>query len=189
MGSSSGKVKKPVNLRNSVKSFYIIETIFSILSEKKKLNMIIYNKKYQNNFEVNIEYYKAMSVRYIVGEKNGKGKEYNINNNKLIFEGEYKNGKRKGKGKEYYENGKVKFEGEYLNGNKISGKGYDNNGKTYLIIEKKEKVEEYYSNGELKFKGNYFNGKIWNGIGYNDKKEKEFEIKEGNGKGKEYIFH
>ena len=127
---------KPVDLRNSVKSFYIIEKIFSILSEKKKLNMIIYNKKYQNNFEVNLEYYKAMSGRYIVGEKNGKGKEYNINNNKIIFEGEYKNWKRKGKGKEYYENGKVKFEGEYLNGNKISGKGYDNNGKTYLIIEK-----------------------------------------------------
>ena len=80
--------------------------------------MIIYNKKYQNNFEVNLKYYKAMSGRYIEGEKNGKGKEYNINNNKLIFEGEYKNWKRKGKGKEYYENGKVKFEGEYLNGNK-----------------------------------------------------------------------
>ena len=60
-------------------------------------------------------------------------------NGELKFEGEYLNEERHGKGKEYYENGKVKFEGEYLNGNKISGKGYDNNGKTYLIIEKKEK--------------------------------------------------
>ena len=139
MGGSNGKMKKPVNLRKSVKSFYVIKAIFSLLSEKKKLNLIIYNKKYQNNFELNLDYYKVISGRYIVEEKNRKGKEYNINNNKLIFEGEYLNGKRNGKGKEYFENGKVKFEGEYLNGNKISGKGYDNNGKTYLIIEKKKK--------------------------------------------------
>ena len=49
--------------------------------------------------------------------KEGKGqiKEYN-ENGKLIFEGEYLNGKRNGKGKEYYNNGNVAFEGEYLNG-------------------------------------------------------------------------
>jgi len=34
---------------------------------------------------------------------------------KIIFEGEYLNGKRNGKGKEYYNNGKLQFEGEYLN--------------------------------------------------------------------------
>ncbi len=45
-------------------------------------------------------------------------KEYN-RNWKLIFEGEYLNGKRSGKGKEYDElNGKLIFEGEYLNGKK-----------------------------------------------------------------------
>ena len=33
-------------------------------------------------------------------KKNGKGKEYN-RNGKLIFEGEYLNGKSNGKGKEY----------------------------------------------------------------------------------------
>ena len=48
---------------------------------------------------------------------NGKVKEYN--ENKLIYEGEYLNGKRNGKGKEYDLNDKLIFEGEYLNGKKI----------------------------------------------------------------------
>ena len=40
-----------------------------------------------------------------------------MNKNKLslIFEGEYKNGRRNGKGKEY-RNGILMFEGEYING-------------------------------------------------------------------------
>ena len=44
----------------------------------------------------------------------GKGKEYN--NSKLIFEGEYLNGKRNGKGKEYDYTGKLIFEGKYFDG-------------------------------------------------------------------------
>ena len=53
---------------------------------------------------------------YLNGNRNGKGKEFNYYNGKLIFEGEYLNGLRwNGKGKEYYENDKLKFEGEYLN--------------------------------------------------------------------------
>ena len=52
---------------------------------------------------------------YLIGERNGKGKEY-YSNGKLKFEGEYLNGKKFGKGKEYYSNGKLKYEGEYLNG-------------------------------------------------------------------------
>jgi len=46
-------------------------------------------------------------------EENGKEKY----DSKLIFEGEYLNGKINGKGKEYSEPfGKLIFEGEYLNG-------------------------------------------------------------------------
>ena len=65
--------------------------------------------------------------------KNGTGKikEYN-QGGKLIFEGEYLNGKRNGKGKEYW-NGELIFEGEYLNGLR-NGKG-----------------KEYYDNKKLKF--------------------------------------
>ena len=61
---------------------------------------------------------------YINGKRNGKGKEYE--NKKLIFEGKYKNGKRNGKGKEYYDD-KLIFEGEYLNGKKMKKKYYSDN--------------------------------------------------------------
>ena len=67
-------------------------------------------------------------------EKNGIVKEYVKGTNLLIFEGEYKNGKKNGKGKEYYDTGKIKFDGEYLNGKKISGKKYDEKGNVILIL-------------------------------------------------------
>ena len=35
--------------------------------------------------------YKFFSERYIIFEKNGKGKEYNKYNDTLVFEGEYLN--------------------------------------------------------------------------------------------------
>ena len=40
-------------------------------------------------------------------------REY-FENGKLLFDGEYLNGKRNGKGKEYYYDVKLIFEGEYL---------------------------------------------------------------------------
>ena len=42
-------------------------------------------------------------------------KEYYGEDDRLLYEGEYLNGKRNGKGKEYYLNGYLKYEGEYLN--------------------------------------------------------------------------
>jgi len=74
--------------------------------------MIIYNKKFQKMFSVDINDYKEISGKYKIGKKNGKGIVYIINTNKIIFEGEYLNGKKNGKGKEYYYNGKLDFEGE-----------------------------------------------------------------------------
>ena len=44
-----------------------------------------------------------------------KGKNMNMIYDKLIFQGEYLNGKRYGKGKEYNRGGQLIFEGEYLN--------------------------------------------------------------------------
>ena len=46
---------------------------------------------------------------------NGKGNEYDYEG-KVVFEGEYLNGKKNGKGKEYFNNGLLKFEGEYFEG-------------------------------------------------------------------------
>ena len=45
------------------------------------------------------------------------------------------------------------------------------------------------NNGILKFEGEYLNGKRWNGKGYNIKRIIDFEIKEGNGKVKEYYYN
>ena len=70
MGASNGKkpLKKEINLRMDIKSFYIIENIFSLISEKKKLSIIHYNKKYQNKFAINLEYYKEKIRKYKIGE-------------------------------------------------------------------------------------------------------------------------
>ena len=57
------------------------------------------------------------------GKRNGFGKEYYINN-KIKFEGEYKNGKINGKGKEYDYFGRLIFEGEYINNKRWNGKIY-----------------------------------------------------------------
>ena len=44
------------------------------------------------------------------------------NGNYLIYEGEYKKGKRNGKGREYDYKHNIIFECEYLNDEKINGK-------------------------------------------------------------------
>ena len=100
---------------------------------------------------------------------NGTGKVKEYEEDHLVFEGEYLNGKRNGKGKEYDEDeGKLKFDGEYINGKKWSGIEYDEQGRTINVIENGTGcVKEYDDEGNLIFKGEYKNG-------------------EKNGKGKEY---
>ena len=64
------------------------------------------------------DYKLVFEGEYLNGKRNGKGTEFGYYG-KLEFEGEYKEGKRNGKGKEYDPfNGKLIFEGEYLNGEK-----------------------------------------------------------------------
>ena len=60
-------VKYTVNLRKEVKSFYIIKDIFSFLQERKKLDLIAYNKKLKKDIGVNIYDYIKMS-----GKKNNR---------------------------------------------------------------------------------------------------------------------
>ena len=157
----------PVNLIEKVKSKYITFEIFSYLERILKLKIIKFNKKCQNLFGINIENYKERKIKRIM-KKNGFGKEYTLDRNKLIFEGEFKNDKKNGKGKEYYEsNGKILFEGTYLNG-KRHGKGI-----------------EYYSDGKIKFEGEYSNGYRKEGNGYSKEGKSEF-ILERNGEGREY---
>ena len=97
---------KSINLIKAVKSRFNIKLIFSFLEQKLKQEIIRYNKKYQNLFNINIDDYKKNCKIIRIIEKNGFGKEYTLDKNRLIFEGEFKNGKKNGKGTEYFEDGK-----------------------------------------------------------------------------------
>ena len=160
-------------MSKNIKSLIILKKIFSYVYDNILLELIKYNKNIQKVLNIDIVNYKIFSGKSIVMESDGKGKIYNNYNNRLVFEGEYKNGKRNGTGKEYSYDGKLLFEGEYLN-NKRNGNG-----------------KEYFSNGNIKFEGKYLNGKKWTGIGYDigyDKNNKKmFEIENGKGHIKGYI--
>ena len=109
-----GNTKNTKNIRD-IKSTFIIKNVFSFLSEKQMLNMVMYNQQFQKFLLVDITNHKKMSGKYKIGGKNGKGKVYLLDSNKLIFEEEYLNGKEK----ENYYIGEIIFEGEYLNGKKM----------------------------------------------------------------------
>ena len=98
---------------NRIRNFYNFKEIFSFLEPSKKFDIIIYNRKLQEKFEVNINDYKRRNGKYKKDEKNGKGCIFILNTDILIFEGEFLNGKRNGEGKEYYKDGKLKFEGKW----------------------------------------------------------------------------
>ena len=134
-----------------IKSSYLIQCIFSLLNQKRNFELFKNSKNLQNKLDINIIDYKHLSRKYVIYEENGKKKEYNLDG-KLLFEGDYLNGKIIGKGKEYLFYGKLLFEGEYLNDER-SGKG-----------------KEYDLFGRLEFEGEYLKGKRLNGNGYDKKK-------------------
>ena len=177
--TKSKTIKETLNFYKYIKSLNIIKYILSFLYKNKKLDLIVYNKNLQNKLGIDIEYYKEISGRYKIIDTNGKGKEYELITNQLLFEGEYKNGKRNGKGIELYENGKIKFEGEYLNGKRYKGKGYNIENKLELEIEKDGTIKEYYSENKLKFEGKIFYGRKWNGKGFNYEGKKNIKLKMG----------
>ena len=137
----------------NVKSFYINKKIIFLLDEKRKLELLKYNKRLQNMLNLNIIDYKSFSSKYIIYEKSGIGIEYNRNNEKIIYEGEYLNGKRNGKGKEYNFFNELVFEGEYLKGKKWNGQGYFNS-ENYIIKDGKGYLKEYNNNEDIIFKEN-----------------------------------
>ena len=169
-------IKSPIILK------YIL---YTHLWKNKLLDLIKYNKGLQNKFEIDLENYKKTSQKYLVIDELGFGKEYIINTNILIFEGEYINGKKAGKGKEYDDEGNLIFDGVYLNGKKYTGNGYDGNGNLVLNLNE-GKGEEYFNNKQIKFEGEYFDGRKWSGKGYNFDGNEVFEIKNGKGKVLEY---
>ena len=127
---------------------------------------------------------------------NGTGKVKEYEEKFLVFEGEYLNGKRNGKGKEYNkdENGvKLKFDGEYMNGKKWSGIEYDKQGRTINVLENGNGyIKEFDDEGNLIFKGEYKNGEK-NGKGYEysifGTVKFDGEYKNGKRNGKGIIFN
>ena len=71
--------KKKNNLLKNIKSTDVFENLFSCLNEKTKLKTIKYNKHLQDNINIKLINYKFFSGKYIIYEKNGKGKEYDYN--------------------------------------------------------------------------------------------------------------
>ena len=87
----------------NIKSKYILKIILSYINDERKLLLVKYNNKIKNIFNIELNDYKYLSGKYFIGKRNGKGKEYNRYDDKLLFEGDYIDGKSNGYGKEYYE--------------------------------------------------------------------------------------
>ena len=132
---------------DKIKSAYFYKQLFSFIDESQKLQIIVHNKNLQNLLEISLINYKIFSQRYIVFEEKNKIKMYNSISDKLIYEGEYLNGKKHGKGNEYDFNGKLKYEGIYLYDYKLKGK-------------------ELYNDGKIKFEGEYLFDLYWTGKEY-----------------------
>ena len=165
---TKNKNEKHIAFNKAIKSIINLKFIFSFIIEKKRLNIIKYNKDIQKKLGIDIERYKKKIDRYIIVDRNGCVREYILDTNILIFEGRYLNDKRNGKGEEYDFNGRRIFKGEFLNGKR------NGNGK------------EYFYNNQVKFEGEYLKGKIWNGICYNYYENETYKIKNGSGYIKEY---
>ena len=178
----------------NIKSSYFIKLIYTFLDEAQKLKLVKYNKSMQKNLNINIINYKHFKGRYIIYGQNGIGKEYNGKNDRLIFEGEYKNGQRNGEGKEYATFG-LYFVGNYLNG-KRHGKGVMINRSQkifegeYLNGQRNGKGKEYHWNKNLRFEGEYLNDKEWNGTRYSSDRSIDYQLNNSiTGQGKEYGYN
>ena len=184
-------MKAPQNVfedLGGIKSNYILKNIFLLLFPDKKLLIIKYNKEIQKKLGITLEdYKKECQYNVLIEKEKGLIKKYIKDSNILIFEGEYKEDKITGKGKEYSIIGELIFEGEYKDGIKINGKGYDDEGNEIMIIENGI-PKEYFDNGKLQFKGEYYKGKRWHGKIYNKDGIEKYEIKYGQGWGREYYY-
>ena len=144
-------------------SDYFLYYLFNNITRKRMLQVINYNKQLQAKLGISLINYKIFSGKYLVYETKTKGKIYNSYTDKLIFEGEFLNGKKNGKGREYFGDGRVKCEGEYIKG------------------EKNGKRKEYSLYGDLKFDKDYMNRKIWNMKEYDTEGNIINVIKKGKG--------
>ena len=97
---------------NKIKSKYILHNVLIHVNNIQKLNTLRFNKRIQNRLEINIIDYRRLSGKYKI-IKDNELKIYNSYNDRILFEGQYSNGNKNGKGREYDLEGRIIFEGEY----------------------------------------------------------------------------
>ena len=62
----------------NIKSKYLVKLLFTFLLHKRKLRIARHNKQLQEKLDINLIFYKNMTHKYIIYEKDGIGKEYNL---------------------------------------------------------------------------------------------------------------
>ena len=82
---------RPNPIIENIKSIYILSKIYSIMSKKKKLEIVKYNKKIQNRINLSVNDYKEYSETFtpieieIIPTKSKYGKFININKNDKLY--------------------------------------------------------------------------------------------------------
>ena len=97
----------------NIRSLFIMKKAFILLCNKRKLNLVKYNKSLQDKLNLDFKDYRIYSERYIKYLESDIYKEYKYLN-VLIYKGGYFKGKRNGVGKEYNSSGNLIFDGKYL---------------------------------------------------------------------------
>lgn len=160
--------------------------------------------KYRNTDNLVFEYdVEAFSDNFkykgtiILGKLHGKGRLFNVGNDKKVYEGWFSENLRHGKGVSFYENEKRNYQGEWFEGQR-HGKGvsfYENEKVSYEGDFSENlahgKGVQYYESGQKEYEGgyckNYWHGK---GIRYysngNIKYRGEFVKGDFHGKGVQY---
>jgi len=190
------------------------EKIYKVNINNENGNPIIQSKKIKkgvqqqinqegtfNNFGKLIQGIKTIKNKKFEGNFNNNGEFTNgkyFENNKLIYEGPFKDDQFDGEGKLYYENEKLEYEGFFENG-KFHGEGtlyYEDGILEYEGLFENGKFhgegKHYYEDGKLEYEGFFKDGKF-NGEGklYHEDGKIEYEgfFKDGkfNGQGKLYL--
>ena len=163
--------------------------LFSHIFKNKELDIVKYNKNFQEKLGLSLKHYKIMSKKFIIYEKKNYGKEYLGVSGNLLYEGEFINGRRNGKGKEYDIQGQLIYEGDYKNGKKEGiGILYTNDNVPIYEGEfkngKRNGKGKTFKEGKIYFDGEFFNDGLYKGKIY--KNDKVIYELEENGIRKEY---
>ena len=82
---------KPNPIINNLKSDYFLQKLYDIMSKKKKLEIVKYNKRIQNRLNLSAKDYKEYSETFtsieieIIPKKGEYGKFININENDKLY--------------------------------------------------------------------------------------------------------